>query len=106
MARRKKTDQTDAAGTAVVLAGALDVSTAQQLQQNLSNALDLGAPLRLDARQVERVDASALQLLYACVRTAADRRTACTWDGASEALVTAADLCGLRDSLGLTGQAA
>ncbi len=105
MARRKKIEPAGAAGTALVLAGVLDISAAQQLQKNLSHALDAGGPLRLDARGVERIDASALQLLYACVRAAATQGTPCVWDGVSESLCTAADLCGMRDSLGLTGQA-
>lgn len=104
MARRKKTDQASAAGTVIVLTGAIEVSTAQHLQKDLGNALDAGGMLRLDARQVERADASALQLLYACMQAATARGMTCTWEGASEALCTAADLCGLRDSLGLGGR--
>ncbi|MBI5461672.1 MAG: STAS domain-containing protein [Gammaproteobacteria bacterium] len=105
MARRKKTEPASAAGTPLVLAGVLDIAAAQHLRQHLGNALDAGDPLRFDARAVERIDASALQLLYACVQAATSKGMSCTWDGVSEALCTAADLCGMRDSLGLTGHA-
>ena len=96
--------QNSGAGTPLVLAGMLDISSAQQLQKKLNDALDAGGSLRLDARQVERVDACALQLLYACMQQAAVRGVTCAWEGVSAALCTAADLCGMREVLGLTAR--
>jgi len=105
MTSHASSGQDSRAGVSLVLAGVLDISTVQQLRENLNDALDAGGSLRLDARQVERADACALQLLYACMQQVTVCGVTCVWEGVSEALYAAADLCGMHDCLGLTGHA-
>lgn len=90
-------------GTALhlTLQSVLDIPLARGLQTELGEALQQGTPVVLDASQVERADASILQLLCAFVRAATERGVGYEWKQVSDALHRAARLTGLGETLGL-----
>jgi len=54
--------------------GELTIATAAQARAQLLQALDAGAHLDLDTREVTEVDAAGLQLLLAAFRSARERK--------------------------------
>lgn len=85
----------------LTLQAVLDIPLARRLQTELGEALEQGTPVVLDASQVERADASILQLLCAFAHAAAERGVGYEWKQVSDALHRAARLTGLGETLGL-----
>lgn len=71
-----------------------------ELRAALIDGLDRGA-LAIDAAALQRIDAPALQLLCAAVRTAARRGVAFRWQAPPASLVATATALGLVEALGL-----
>lgn len=101
MSDQRGNDPTDRPTHSIVLQGVLDISTARQLQSELSEALARGVPLALDAAQVERADTSILQLLGSFVRAAAACGVRWEWTEVSNAMRRAACLTGMDAALAL-----
>lgn len=78
----------------------LDISGVGELHQQLSKALEDGQAVTLDAREVQRADTAALQLLAAFCQTARSRGVTVTWRQPSEAFAQSASLLGLDGMLG------
>lgn len=87
--------------TRITLKGALDVSAAAAAYATLSQALERALPLHLQAADLERTDAGALQLLLQFVRAAHARGLSLDWRSVSPALASSAELLGLSSALEL-----
>ena len=74
---------------------------AADLHRALLARVARGEGVVVDGTRVEEIDTAILQLLASLWRTCLERRIACTWHGASDALRQAADLVGLADLLQL-----
>lgn len=79
----------------------LDISRAADFHQELKTALGKGGAIVLDAAEIERIDAAALQLCTALFRDAAARKVQAKWLTPSDALMRSAALLGLSQQLGL-----
>jgi ABC-type transporter Mla MlaB component len=93
--------QTAPAAPVVLLPSICTVKDAAALKEALCKVVNEAAAVTLDVRSVERIDTSALQLLYAFAR---DRKTGgleFTWLGVSASLLEAARLLNIHASLGL-----
>lgn len=82
------------------LEAVLDVSRARMLHTRLSELLSARSPVVLDASGVERLDAAAVQTLYAFCCAARERGIALQWGSPSPALHQAAGLLGLTSMFG------
>lgn len=83
----------------LVLEEILDISSAEELKASFLMALENKMPVRVDARNVDRVDTTALQLMGAFVQDAKAQAQSVQWQQASEALQQSATLLGLQDLL-------
>lgn len=88
-------------GYRVNLAGKTDISTAEQLKDELEEALQQSDAIILVAEEVERADGAALQLLTAFVRKIEDAHRELTWESPSEQFIAAANILGLKETLQL-----
>jgi len=61
---------TDQSGGVLKLAGELSIYEAERLRQTLAEALETASNLTLDLSEVEKCDASAIQILYSARITA------------------------------------
>jgi ABC-type transporter Mla MlaB component len=78
-----------------------DITTVREQHGRLRAALVAGAAVRIDASQVARTDAAAMQLLIAAVREAATRNIPLRLHDAAPALVDVAAVLGASAILGL-----
>jgi anti-anti-sigma regulatory factor len=104
MATKKR--KQNAAGTqarVITLAGTLDIGGVESLRATLLAALDLGAPVTLDATATEQIDSAGLQLLCAFARSAAAQGLPVTWSATTDRFQQHARLLGLVAALGLPG---
>ena len=85
--------------TTVVLPEQSGIAQAEDIHQMLDEALLAGQPIVLDAGRVERVDTSALQMLFSFVSTAQSKAIRIRWAEVSDAFTAGADLLGLRARL-------
>ncbi|MEQ8763288.1 MAG: STAS domain-containing protein [Planctomycetota bacterium] len=67
----------------------------------LVEAADRPEPVRLEASEIERADAAALQLLTSFVQTRREQGRSIEWHAPSAELVESAELLGLKEPLGL-----
>jgi len=81
--------------------GSLDISIVTDLGNELKLALDNGQSIQLQAAEVSKADAAALQLLCAFFLDAQVHGINVEWIEPSEQLVAAASLSGLDEHLGL-----
>ena len=84
----------------VVLPRVFDIQAVSAVSAELLDALEAGG-LVLDAASVTRIDAAALQLLYAAVAAASARGARVTWAGSSPALDEGARMLALAAALDL-----
>ena len=91
----------DSQKSGIDLSGVLDISRVADLREELSASLENGHPLVIEAGDMERVDASILQLLCAFRQAAAVAGTEVSWGRVSEALRQAVEVTGLGGPLGL-----
>lgn len=96
-----ETTQESTAGGCVVLPPSCTLKEATTVKAMLVDALDAGGDAQIDARTVERLDTSALQLLAAFVRDMHEAGRAVAWLGAPAELHRAARQLGLTGLLGL-----
>lgn len=87
--------------TRISLSGSLDITQVESLRASLAHGLEQGLPILLQADQLERVDAAALQLLCAFMRGAEVAGLECTWSQVPPALRDAARVTGLGACLAL-----
>lgn len=80
----------------------LSVRTAGGLRDQLLHSLSVVGPVTLDGAEVTRADAGGLQLLVAFCRDRAATGGAVAWQAPSAALIEAARLAGLAETLGLS----
>lgn len=81
----------------------LDISRVAEFHQVLKDAIGKGSEIVLDAAEIERIDAAALQLLTVFLRDATARKVQAKLHIPSDALIKAASLLGLNQELGLPG---
>ncbi len=89
----EKTDSNE--GGIVVLEASLGIQHAGELSERLVSAEQLDSPVTIDAREVESLDLSILQLLIAFVNSAAKNSKSVDWkcgDGAVRRIAEMADL--------------
>ncbi len=79
----------------------LDISSATELHQHLLQALEKRHHVKIEAAEVNRIDASILQLFYAYLREARAAGLDFEWSSFSDAVSASADLLGLAQELGL-----
>ncbi len=79
----------------------LDIAAVAAFHRQLCDALDAGAPLELQAADLERIDTAGLQLLAACCQDAASRRIPVCWASTSDVLHDVAQRLALTDVLQL-----
>ncbi|MCW8888028.1 MAG: STAS domain-containing protein [Gammaproteobacteria bacterium] len=83
------------------LAGKVDIASASELKQELTEALNQGGAITFVATNVERADGAGLQLLTSFVRELDDNHRELIWEEPSEQLVSAANIVGLKEALHL-----
>ena len=83
------------------LAGKVDIASATELKQELSNALNQDGPITFAAADVSRADGAGLQLLTSFVRELDGINREIIWDEPSEQLIDAANIVGLKEALHL-----
>lgn len=87
----------------VALGAELRIGSARALQAMLSEALESGGEVIIDASAVQSADSAGLQLLYAFVRDAKARGMAVSWQVPEKTLRRDAGLLDLDTALGLGG---
>ena len=81
----------------------LDISIVSDLGNELKVALDSGQSIQLQAAEIEKADAAALQLLCAFFLDAQTHGIEVEWLEPSGSLLEAASISGLTEYLGLKG---
>lgn len=79
----------------------MDISTVAGIKLQLVEALESGLPVMLDAKQVERADTAALQVLSAFFQEASAKKQDIQWRDPSDALSRSSALLGLSELLQL-----
>lgn len=79
----------------------LDIATASALHRQLLAGLKTQEPIDIDGKAVRKVHTAALQLFLSLVVEAHLHQITVRWRDPSPALIDAAQLLGLTDSLGL-----
>lgn len=86
---------------AIACGEALGIAEVADVYATLLAALAEGSPVDLDISQLERVDAAALQMLYAFSKELATQGLSLTWTPPSEAFSRSIDLLGLAERMTL-----
>lgn len=95
--------ESSAAGrTRVDLPRSCTLKEAACVKDLLKDGLELAGDVELDARGVERVDTSVLQLLASFARDMREAGRAVTWAGGSQEFNRSARLLGLAPKLGVS----
>jgi len=82
-----------------------DISVAAELHASLCNLIDeKPASVMLDAKDIEIIDVSILQTLYAFMRDASQLDIKVSWINVSDVLCHSAGLLGMKSSLQLNCQ--
>lgn len=87
--------------TRIDLNGSIDITRIESLRAMLADGLQQALPIQLDAKEAERFDAAALQLLCAFMQETKTLGLECHWAAVSPALIDAARLTGLTNILSL-----
>ncbi len=85
----------------MVLSGSCTLKEASAVKEQLKDGLEATGNFELDARGVDRIDTSVLQLLAAFVRDMREAGRAVAWAGANEEFNRSARLLGLEATLGV-----
>jgi len=86
---------------AIACGEALGIAEVADVYATLLAALAEGSSVDLDISQLERVDAAALQMLYAFSKERATQGSSLTWTAPSEAFSRSAKLLGLAELMNL-----
>ncbi|MDH3355369.1 MAG: STAS domain-containing protein [Chromatiales bacterium] len=84
------------------LAGKIDIASATELKQELSEALNQSGAIIFDAADVSRADGAGLQLLTSFIRELDGINREVVWEKPSEQLLDAANIVGLTEVLHLS----
>lgn len=79
----------------------LDIRRAEEFKTGLINALELGKPVLLNSKKIERIDTTGLQILCTFLNDAKAQGINVEWDSPATAIKEAAQLTGLTNSLSL-----
>jgi anti-anti-sigma regulatory factor len=101
MAKKTTKKKATVESAPVILSDRPCIKVIGELKDSLISARAAGAPIMIDASQVEGIDAATLQLLVAFVNSIRERALAIEWTGSSDAFRGMADLCDLSRHLGL-----
>lgn len=80
---------------------ALGIAELDQLYTRLLQALAENTQVEFDCSQIERIDAAALQMLFAFSQESAVHGQTIDWTGASDAFINNTRLLGLSEAMGL-----
>lgn len=80
---------------------ALGIAELDQLYTRLLKSLADNTPVSFDCSQIERIDAAALQMLFAFSQESAVHGHPIDWTGASETFIKNTRLLGLSEAMGL-----
>lgn len=80
----------------------LNITQVMDLKEGLRVELENAGTLSIDGSQVLRVDATGLQILLSAKNTCKKQSIVWKWEGASDALLEAAQTLGLLEPLGLS----
>ena len=100
----KKGNDTPGGVTQFECEDVLDISRAQELHTQLQESLGLGSEIELNAANIQRIDASVLQIFTAFFKAAAARKVSVRWIAPSDALLRSAHLLGLSSHLDLSAE--
>ncbi|OUR73970.1 hypothetical protein A9Q78_02005 [Methylophaga sp. 41_12_T18] len=79
----------------------MGIAEVADLYAKLLASLAEGHPVKLDVSKIERVDAAAIQMLYAFSKEHAAHGTAISWVSPSEAFIRSTRLLGLAERMNL-----
>lgn len=80
----------------------LDISVAQDLHKKLGKALGEARPIVVNASQVEKIDASIIQMFCALSQSAKGQQLRLEWQEPSQKFLDSVRLLDLGDTLGLS----
>ncbi|MDH5229111.1 MAG: STAS domain-containing protein [Gammaproteobacteria bacterium] len=80
----------------------LDINDVADLKAHLLEALQSSKSIEINAGEVDRIDAAALQLFFAFVREAKQADIQVNWVSCSTAFEQSASLLGMREQMGLS----
>ncbi len=80
---------------------ALGISDVGDMHTRILMELSEGYEIQFNVSQIERIDAAALQMIYAFSKEADTNGVPLVWDKPSEAFVRSATLLGLADKMNL-----
>lgn len=84
---------------------ALGISGVGDLYAEILMEMSEGYEISFDVSKIERIDAAALQMLYAYSKEAAKNGHALEWQDPSEAFIRSAELLGLTELMNLSSSA-
>ena len=90
-------------GNALVFNQVMAINDAKTLRVELSNAIETGNEITIDASSVEMVDTAILQLLLAFIKKVKNNNISFNWSKPSSEFVARADLLNISEELGLIG---
>ncbi|MCE3230188.1 MAG: hypothetical protein K0R76_355 [Alphaproteobacteria bacterium] len=79
----------------LILDGALCKSSVAELSDLLHKSLEVGKPLLLQAKKVEQIDTTILQMLLGFMLAVKKKNIPCKWDGASSTFRQSVEILGL-----------
>jgi len=91
----------DSEVTVIDCGEALGIADVGDLYAKLLTELAEGHAIRFDVSKVERIDAAALQVIYAYSKEAEKQGHALDWESPSEAFIRSANLLGLAERMKL-----
>ena len=91
--------------SALQFAASLTIGDVGDFYEVCHQALDDSGPFILDAEAVEVIDGAGIQMIAACVKEAIEQGREVRWQSTSEALVRAARIMGVDESLSLNTSA-
>ena len=97
----EQNNKQDERKTVIVCESTVDISDSQELKNRFLSVLAEKTRVEIDAREVTRIDTSALQLFYSFTQALKQSSIEFSWLGASEVFTNSAELLGIRDALGL-----
>jgi len=84
----------------IVLEGTLGIAETEALHRRFSAILQAQLDMSIDCKNLNRVDAAGVQLLYALMKEAKARSIGLQWVNVSDVLKEAAKLMGLAEMMG------
>lgn len=95
----------DKAITVIDCGVVLGIANVADIYTRVLSSLAEGHIIQFDVSKIERIDAAAMQLIYAFSKEAAKQGYVLLWEGASEAFVCSAKMLGLATLMNMTDNA-